>query len=373
MSAAESATEPGLLKGPLHDLHARLGARFVGFGGFEMPVQYSSIKEEHEAVRTHVGLFDVSHMSNLRIEGPGAEALLSRTTVSDAAKLKVGRGVYTAVLRDDGTILDDTIFYRMADDSFYLVPNAGLNEAVRAALEAHADDVEGDVTVTDVSRATCIFALQGPDAPAVLKAAGADVPDTPPFRIHEAQVDGAVCQVATTGYTGETGYELFVSEERGPEVFEALLDAGKVHGIEPVGLGARDTLRLEMGFALAGNEFEGGRTPLEAGLGWAVKWDHDFVGKEALVRQKETDDHDRLVGLELSGRGIARHGYAVLDGSGQQVGIVTSGTLSPSLDTAIALAYVRPGQAAPGTEVAVDVRGRPVAATVAKTPFLKRS
>ncbi len=360
------------MRGPLHDLHVGLGAKFVEFSGYDMPVSYRSIKEEHEAVRNGVGLFDVSHMGNVRIDGEGAAALLDRCTVSDPYRLEVGHGVYSVLLDYDASIIDDTIFYRVGDEAFYMVPNAGKHQRIANWLRVQADEITRNVDVYDESLETCIFALQGPKAPDTLKRAGAGVPDSPRFRIHEAKVDGVDVRIATTGYTGETGYELFVPVSDGERVFRALLDAGTRHDILPIGLGARDTLRLEMAYALAGHEFEGGRTPLEAGLSWTIKWDHEFIGKARLIEQKQRKDYARLVGLEVTGRGIAREGYAVLDGSGEPIGKVTSGTQAPTVGKAIALAYVDPGHAKKGTELAVEVRGKPVDAVVVATPFLKR-
>jgi aminomethyltransferase len=336
-----------------------------------MPRQYDSIRAEHHAVREAAGLFDVSHMGNLRIEGPDAGALLGRATVSRPDKLKEERGVYTVMLDERANILDDTIVYRIEGDSFYMVPNAGKNESIAAHLRGIAAGQGLDVEVTDVSRETAILALQGPRAPQVLQHAGARVDPEPRFRLHTREIAGQVVWVATTGYTGETGYELFVDARSGTEVYERLRLAGEDLGLRPVGLGARDTLRLEMGYALAGNEFAGGRSPLEAGLGWIVKWDHEFVGKETLVAQREAATHDRLVGLRMEGRAVPRHDYPVLV-AGKRVGTVTSGTMSPSLGVGIALAYVRPEHAEAERFVDVAVRGEPHPARVVRPPFLAR-
>lgn len=359
------------MRGPLHALHEALGARFVEFSGYDMPVMYTSIKEEHARVRDAVGLFDVSHMGNLTIEGPGAQALLQRCTPSLPEKLKPGRGVYTVITADDGTILDDTIYMRASDDRFLMVPNAGQNAPIAAHLERHAADVDGAVTITDQTADTAILALQGPNAPRTLARVTQEVPPTPRNATHHREIDGAEARITTTGYTGETGYEIFCPAKDAEKVFRTLMEEGDQDGILPIGLGARDTLRLEMGYALAGHEFKGGRTPLEAGLGWTVKWDHDFVGKDALVAQKEAGDHDRLVGLKVTGRGIPREDHPVL-ADGQRVGIVTSGTLSPTLGHGIALAYVPPSHAAPGTRLQVEIRGKGIEAEVVKPPFLKR-
>lgn len=361
------------MRGPLHELHERLGARFTDFAGFEMPLRYETIQKEHEAVRERAGLFDVSHMGNLRIEGPGAGDLLSFATVSRVDQLEEGRGVYTVMLDENAHILDDTIVYRYEHDRFYMVPNAGKNEPISDHLRTLAEKKGLQVTVTDASRDTCIFALQGPKAVKILEAAGAATPENPRFRLHTRELAGQVVWVATTGYTGETGYELFVDARSGPEVFQRLLLAGEDDGLRPVGLAARDTLRLEAGLALAGNEFEGGRTPLEARLGWAVDWEHDFNGKAALEKQREAKAHDRLVGVKMEGRAIVRTHYPVIDENGEKVGVVTSGTKSPSLGYSIALAYVPPRLAKAGSKLQVEVRGKRHPGEVVKLPFLKKS
>ncbi len=350
------------LRTPLHDAHAKLGATFVEFAGYDMPVHYGSIKEEHFAVRQGVGLFDVSHMSNLWVEGRGAAAALARTTPSDPAAVPLGKGKYTVFLRADGTILDDAFYFKLANDRFFVIPNAGRNVAVADHLRAHAPP---GTTVKDETPQWAILALQGPRAKEVLAAAS---PSAPPKFHHITEMDfaGVRCLASGTGYTGEKGVELYVPAAGARKVWDHLMAVGAPQGIRPIGLGARDTLRLEKGYCLAGNEFEGGRTPVEAGLEWTMDWSGDFLGKGVLAAQKASGDHDRLVGLVME-RGIPRHGYAV-QRSGQAVGKVTSGTLSPSLEKGIALAYVR--GAAVGDVVQVDIRGRPHDASVVKPPFV---
>ncbi len=348
----------------LHDAHSELGATFTEFAGYEMPVHYGSIKAEHEAVRNTAGLFDVSHMSNLRISGPGAAVAIGRVCPFDPSGLPEGRGRYTAVLREDGSILDDAYCYRLGPDEYYLIPNAGLNAAVAEHIQAHAPDPAG-LNLVDTTRDDAILALQGPAAEAILDAAGS--PGIPK-RNHSSRrnIAGVDVLVTGTGYTGESGVELFLSAGQVQVVWDHLLLVGGSHGLVPVGLGARDTLRLEKGYCLAGNEFEGRRTPIEAGLGWFIQWDHDFLGKQALLAQKGAGDHDKLVGL-IQEKGIPRHGCPVLK-DGKAIGVVTSGSLSPALGKGIALAYVR--GAAIGDQVEVEVRGRPQPARVVKTPFV---
>jgi aminomethyltransferase len=356
-----------LLRTPLYDLHVELGGQMVPFAGYEMPVRYAGIQEEHLAVRSAAGLFDVSHMSNLWVRGPDADKALSRLTTADATKMKPGGTKYTTVLRDDGTIIDDMYLFRLPD-AFHVVPNAGMNQTIARWFTEHAKaDVE------DVTTKTCILALQGPKAAAILQGlTPSPLAELKPFRCALLKIDGTEMLVSRTGYTGEDGFELFPPATKGAALFRKLLDAGRPHGLRPVGLGARDTLRLEKGFCLAGHEFAGGRTPLEASLDKFVNLDHDFIGKAALVAQKQRGAHQRLVGLKVEDRGIPRQDCEVrVRGGPKQVGIVTSGTLSPTLRHGIALAYVDPGSNNVGTKVDIMIRGTPSPATVVEIPFLK--
>ncbi len=346
----------------LFDAHAALGATMTEFAGYDMPVVYGSIKDEHKAVREACGLFDVSHMSNLFLEGPGAGAAVSRVTTRDVSGLPVGKGQYGAVLREDGTIVDDVFTFRLEEERWMMVPNAGMNEVVAAHLRMHAPQA---FSLRDATADWAILALQGPTARALLAEAAEGTP--PKFhRIAPMKINGEECLVAGTGYTGEKGVEVFVRATEAAAVWYHLLGRGEAHGVRPVGLGARDTLRLEKGYCLAGNEFAGGRTPLEAGLGWLVDWEHDFLGRDALAAQRDAGDHDVLVGL-VQEKGVPRGGYAVRRGEAE-VGVVTSGTLSPTLGQGIALAYCR--GVAPGDAVEVDVRGRGQPATVQAPPFV---
>lgn len=349
----------------LHATHKALGATFTEFAGYDMPVHYGSIKDEHHAVRNSVGLFDVSHMSNLWVSGPGAAAAIGAVCPFDPAGLEDGRGKYTVMLREDGTILDDLFVFRVGD-KFHVVPNAGMNQDAVHHLSKHAASAGADVAIEDMTDTTAILALQGPHARAVLAAAMDD--ELPKFhRIVHAHIAGMHVGVSGTGYTGEKGVEIFAPADEVQAVWDALMAAGDGvgHPVRPIGLGARDTLRLEKGYCLAGNEFEGGRTPLEAGIDFVIDWDHDFLGKDALVAQRGTD-HARLVGLTQP-KGVPRHGYEVKRGS-DMVGTVTSGTLSPTLGHGIALAYCTGVEE--GDAVTVDVRGRGMDATVVRPPFV---
>ena len=353
-----------LKRTPLHAQHVALGGRMVEFAGYEMPVQYTSILEEHEAVRKAAGIFDVSHMSNLWVAGPDAAATLSKALVADVGAIPVGGTKYSAVLRDDGTILDDLYVFHMPR-GYHVIPNAGQNEVVASRIRSM-----GAAKVEDATERTAILALQGPKAQAILEEAlGRSFADLKRFHLTQAPALGEDAFISRTGYTGEDGFELVFPGERAAETWELLLKVGKAHGLKPAGLGARDTLRLEKGYCLAGNEFAGGRTPLEAGLGWLVHWEHDFAGKAPLLQQKQEGAKRKLVGLKVVGKGIPRHGMPVAR-DGREVGEVTSGTMSPITKEGIALAYVETPLAAAGTELDILVREKPVAAKVVKLPFV---
>lgn len=346
---------------PLHATHAAAGATFTEFAGYDMPVHYGSIKQEHRTVRERVGLFDVSHMSNLWVEGPGAAGAISAVTPKDASALPVGKGHYSVLLRQDGTILDDTFVFRLEEERFMVIPNAGMNQAAQEHIAAHASD---ETIVADETADWAILALQGPNARDVLKEASKD-PGPKFHRITKMRIATDDCLVSGSGYTGEKGVELYVPAGAAKEVWDHFITVGAAHGIEPIGLGARDTLRLEKGFCLAGNEFVDGRTPLEANIAFCIDWDHEFLGKDALLKQKDAG-HPLLWGL-VQEKGIPRPGYAVRRGD-DAIGKITSGTQSPTLGKGIALGYL--DDAAEGDEVQVDVRGRMQPATVQKTPFV---
>lgn len=362
----------GPLATPLADRHAALGARMVEFAGWLMPLQYTGIIEEHRAVRTRAGLFDLTHMGELFVEGPEAAAGLGYAITTDPAKQGVGRAHYAMICFPDGGILDDLIVCRLGDRRFMVVANASNTAAVSEALATRLAGFRA--VLDDRSLATGLVAIQGPRAAAIL-APLTDVAlgDLHNYTVAEGHVSGVPALVARTGYTGEDGFEVFVDVAATPTVWDALLAAGKGEGALPAGLGARDTLRLEAGMPLYGNELSADATPFEAGLGRVVHFDKegDFVGRAALAKADAEGARKRLVGLVVRGRGIARHGYEILSGD-RKIGAVTSGTMSPTLGVPIAMGYVTPSEAEPGTIVDVDIRDQRIPAEVVPLPFYRR-
>ena len=356
---------------PLYDVHREHGARLIEFAGWEMPVQYSGIAAEHAAVRTRAGIFDLSHMGELWVSGPGAGDGLAFALVSDPPRLKVGRAHYTMICDASGGILDDLIVYRIADERFLVIPNASNRETVAAAL---ADRLDGfDAALDDASLRTALIAVQGPDAAAILRPlVDVDLDALRYYSIVEGHAAGVPAYAARTGSTGEDGFELFVAWDDAVTAWRNIASADAA--LVRCGLGARDTLRLEAGMPLYGNELGVDTNPFEAGLGRVVKLDKagDFVGRAALATVSEAGPTKRLVGLIVRGRGIARHGYAVHGPDGAPCGTVTSGTLSPTLGAAIAMAYVPPAQAEPGTMLSVAIRDARVPAEVVALPFYAR-
>jgi aminomethyltransferase len=352
---------------PLYDLHVRLGGRIIEFGGWELPVQYSSIVEEHRAVREAAGLFDVSHLGRVELRGPGALASLQRLATNDASKLEVGRAQYSLLLNERGGVVDDIFVYRLPH-GFLVVVNAATTEKDIAWMRPRIEGAE----LIDRTAEIATISLQGPAAVRLLAPlVDADLTQLKRNQHVEARVDGEPMPVARTGYTGERGLELFPRSERAARLFERLL---RLEGVRPCGLGARDTLRLEAGNRLYTQDMDEDTTPLEVGLGWVVEFDKgDFIGREALLRQRESGGPSRqLVGFETLERAVPRHD-AVVYVDGQAVGRVTSGSFAPSLGKNIGFAFVPPHAAAPGTEIGVEVRGRPVPARVVDTPFFRRA
>ncbi len=339
----------------------------VPFAGWEMPVQYDGIRQEHVAVRTAAGLFDVSHMGQIETRGPRAEEFLRHLLTNDIAKVEAGGAQYSLLCREDGGVLDDLFTYRFPGDQHFLsVVNAANSQTDFAWFERQAAGWEG-VSVTDRSPDYAMLALQGPDALALLAPLTKPADPPPRFRFKEATVAGADVLVCRTGYTGEDGVELLASPSDAERIWESLLSAGA----KPAGLGARDTLRLEVCYPLYGNDLSTERTPIEAGLGWACVLDKDFVGVERLREQAKQGAAERLAPFVFTGPGIPRPGCAVLH-AGERAGVVTSGTLSPCLEVGIGMAYVRSDLAAPGTEIQVDVRGKTRQARVESKPLYSK-
>jgi aminomethyltransferase len=371
--AEHDAPATTLKRTPLFEAHRELGARLVEFGGWEMPVQYSGILEEHRAVRERAGLFDVSHMGEFRVEGPGALAFLNGLVPNDVSKLTINQALYTQLCRPNGGTVDDLIIYHLGDDHYMTVVNAGTLDKDWAWIGEHAEG-RADVTLTNISDETALIALQGPLALSILQPlTETDLSAIAYYHCQTGYVTGIGCLISRTGYTGEDGFELYHEAGRAVELWRALLEAGEPHGLLPAGLGARDTLRLEAGYCLYGHELSDEITPLEAGLGWTVKLNKaaDFIGKQALADEKRDGLRRKLIGVELRERGIPRAGYPILR-DGQQIGEVTSGTMCPTLGHAAALGFVPPGDAAPGTELAVEIRGKAIPAVVTPMPFYKR-
>jgi aminomethyltransferase len=349
-----------LRRSPLHDRHAAAGARLVPFAGWEMPVQYEGIRQEHVAVRTKAGVFDVSHMGEIETSGPGAEEFLQRVLSNDVTKIAERGAQYSVLCREDGGVLDDLFTYRLGPDRFLTVTNASNHERDFAWFEQHAEGF--DAQVKDARDDWAMLAVQGPEArAAVERLAEAELPKR--MRTAEMAVAGVDCLVCGTGYTGEDGVELLIPPGGAPAVWDALLGEGVV----PAGLGARDTLRLEVCFHLYGNDLSEDRNPIEAGLHWCCKLDTGFIGSDAL---RDLDPDQKLAPFAFTGPGIPRQGNPVKTNAGD--GVVTSGTLSPCLDVGIGMAYLPVAAAEPGTRIEVDVRGKARAAEVREKPLYNK-
>ncbi|MGB2868447.1 MAG: glycine cleavage system aminomethyltransferase GcvT [Bacteroidota bacterium] len=353
------------------DIHKSLGAKMVEFGGFEMPVQYTGIIEEHLAVRKGVGVFDVSHMGEFEVRGKDALAFLQKTTVNDVAKLSEGKAQYSAMCYKEGGIVDDLLVYHCGDH-YMLVVNASNTQKDFDWLQSNKS---GAVDLRDVSESTSLLAVQGPKSlPTLQKLTKANLSSIPYYSFVKADVAGVPVILSRTGYTGEMGFELYFdsSPSTGKKMWDAIFTAGKEFGIVPIGLGARDTLRLEMGYCLYGNDIDQTTHPLEAGLGWITKLEKgEFNGKEVLVRAKSSGLKRKLVGFTLPEKNLARHGYQV-NANGAGVGQVTSGTFSPSLQKGIGLAYVGTEYAKGGTTLSISIRGKDVPATLVQVPFIRK-
>ncbi len=345
----------------------------VEFGGWDMPVEYTGITDEHMAVRTQAGLFDVSHMGQIELAGPDALAAVQWISSNDASRLAVGQIQYSALTTPEGTFVDDILVYRVGDEHYMLVVNAGNIMKDYEWIRARVAERGGDVSVVNASSRYALIAIQGPKAEAILqRLTGIELPAIKYYWFANGEVSGVRVIVSRTGYTGEDGFEIFVPPAQAEQVWNALLEAGAADGLKPCGLGARDTLRLEASMRLCGSDMDEQTTVIEAGLGWIVGWKKgEFIGSEILRAQKGGTLERTLVGFEMVDRAIARHGYPVVIGS-EVVGVVTSGTQTPFLKKSIGLAMVPVSRSAPGTPLHIEIRGRHVAAVVVPEPFYKR-
>ena len=355
-----------LKRTPLYAAHVRAGARLVPFGGWEMPVQYRGIIEEHRTVRSAVGLFDVSHMGEFQVEGPAALAALQKLTTNDVAALEIGQIQYSLLCYPHGGVVDDLTVYRLGPERYMLTVNAANIPKDWAWTTEHGQGA----TWNNMSDDTGLIAVQGPKAEALVgRLADVDVAAIGYYHFAQGAVAGVATLISRTGYTGEDGFELYVPASETERLWNALLEAGASAGVAPIGLGARDTLRLEMRYALYGNDIDETTNPLEAGLGWVVKpAKGDFIGRDAIEKVRATGPARRLIGLEMNDRSVARHGYPVQKDGGA-TGVVTSGTFGPSVERSIAMAYVATPHAAVGTDLGVEIRGQIKPAHVVKTPF----
>jgi len=357
-------------KTSFHAEHLALEAKMAEFAGYDMPISYSGIKEEHHAVRENAGLFDVSHMGEFYLKGEGAEAMIQKLSSNDVSILKSGDAQYSCMPNEKGGIVDDLLIYKIADDEFMLVVNAANMKKDWDWISKFKTD---NVQMDDWSDKICLLALQGPKAEAILQSLTETKLDEIGYYTFQvgdvAGVENVI--IAATGYTGERGFELYADAEKGKALWPALMKAGEAHGLVPAGLASRDTLRLEMGYALYGNDINDDTSPLEAGLAWLTKLDTEFTAVDILRKQKEEKPQVRLVGFEIKDRGIPRKDYEVVNAEGEKIGHVTSGTYSPSLEKGIGLAYVKRAYMKTGTEIFIQVRNRTLAAQVCRPPFYK--
>jgi aminomethyltransferase len=363
-------TVSALKRTPLYDRHVALGARMVDFGGWEMPQQYSSIRDEHFAVRKVAGLFDVSHMGRLRVEGDGAEDYLQRLLTNDIASVAPGHAIYSLMCREDGGVIDDLVVYRETPNRFLVVVNAANRDKDSEWMRAH---LSRGTTLHDISAELCLLAFQGPRAQELLPKGTSSTENIPYFGFRPGKVANVDAFISRTGYTGEDGFELFFDSNSAGGVWDAILESGKSAGVLPCGLGARDATRLESALRLYGNDMDETVNPYEAGLGWTVKLDKgDFIGRETLTRVKAEGPRRKLIGLKTEAGNIPRHGAAVMS-DGNRAGVVTSGTHSFFLGHPIALAMVEAASFRVGDKATVEVRGREAPADVVKLPFYRGS
>jgi len=361
--------EPTLVRTPLHGIHLQLGARMMPFAGYDMPLSYSGIRNEHLSVRNACGLFDVSHMGQFMVEGIGALAFLQYITTNDVARLKIGQAQYSCIPHEEGGIVDDLLVYRMADGKYMLVVNASRVEEVSEVLKRHA---RPDCSVHDRSKDTALLALQGPLAVDVLASCTSEaIRELAYYHFCTgtvAGVEGVI--ISATGYTGASGFELYIPESSAQHVWNTLMEAGASYGIMPCGLGARDTLRLEKGYCLNGHELSYTSGPVEARLDWIVRYTKDFMHKDLLLSKKNGGCSRYLVGFEMIDKGIPRHDFEILDAAGNVIGRVTSGSESPSTGKLIGLGFVDAEHQKEGCSLWINIRGRNLKAQVVKLPFV---
>jgi aminomethyltransferase len=350
---------------PLYSTHVRLGARMTEFYGWEMPVEYFSIIEEHKAVRGSAGLFDVSHMNKLKVKGVKAFEFLQSISTSDISKLGINGMKYSIVCRNDGTIVDDIVIIKK-EDYYFIITNASRKNFLMDWLHMHR--TEG-VNIEDVTFDIAALALQGPDSNEIISGMADEIDDIRFWKGANRKIADIDTYVTRSGYTGEDGFEIYSRSEDAERLWQSIMDAGGER-IKPAGLGARDTLRLEMGYILSGMDITDENNPLEAGLEWAVKWRKNFTGKDALSKIKEQGVKKKLIGIKLE-RGIPRHGYDIVGMNGEKIGVVTSGTISPTLGTGIGLGYVKPEYAEPDTKIGIVIRNKIYYGKVAGLPFLE--
>lgn len=354
---------------PLNDLHTKLGGKMVPFAGYNMPVRYSSDIEEHMTVRNGVGVFDVSHMGEFTVKGPNALDLIQRVTSNDASKLIDGQAQYSCLPNEKGGIVDDLIVYKIKDNDYLLVVNASnIDKDWNWISQFNTKGAE----MKNISDDICLFAVQGPKAVATLqKLTSTDLSAIKYYHFAIGELAGVKDVIlSNTGYTGAGGFEIYVNKGNAEKIWNAVFEAGKEFDIKPIGLGARDTLRLEMGFCLYGNDIDDTSSPLEAGLGWITKFTKDFTNSASIKKQKEEGVKKKLVGFKMIDKGIPRHDYPIKDASGNIIGKVTSGTQSPMLSIGIGLGYVTTENANPGTEIFIEVRGKALKAQVQKLPLI---
>lgn len=356
---------------PITDIHIKLGARMAEFAGYYMPISYSGINTEHLCVRENVGVFDVSHMGEFILKGPKALDLVQLVTSNDASKLQIGDVQYSCLPNENGGIIDDLLVYHLQENSYMLVVNASNIEKDWNWISNHNTF---DVEMNNISDRAGLLAVQGPNAMKVCqKLTDTDLSKIPYYKFARGTFGGVKnVLMSNTGYTGAGGFEIYFENLHATDLWNKIFDAGKEFGIMPCGLGARDTLRLEMGFCLYGNDIDDTTSPLEAGLGWITKFSKDFIGKNVIEKQKGTGLSRKLVGFEMVEKGIPRHGYDLVDGNGNRIGDVTSGTQSPTLQKPIGMGYVPLSLAAEGKSIYVSIRGKNLEAKIVKTPFIKK-